>query len=174
LRELKLEHQQGIDAHEAFRVNVEAKESARALEASSFDIKKQALVAEHQLALKQNEASQKSRLAQLEREIQRAKADLDDAREENERLTLALESGSGLPDDIKSRSNQEKAYLYEEEPKQTREERKAEFAELASTRPEVEPEESQPSEPTSTEQPTTTTQESAVTTESSGGDETAF
>jgi chromosome segregation ATPase len=131
LRELKLEHQQAVETHEAFRTHVEAKESARTLETSSFEIKKQALQAEHQLALRQSQAAQNSKIAQLERELARVRGDLDDAREENERLTLALESGGGLPDDVKSARNQSKAYLYDDEPKQSRAERKAERAELA-------------------------------------------
>jgi chromosome segregation ATPase len=129
LRELKLEHQQAVDTHEAFRAHVDAKESARTLEASSFEIKKQALVAEHQLALRQGQAAQNSKIAQLERELARVKGDLDDAREENERLTLALESGGGLPDDVKASRNQ--SSFYDDEPKQSRAERKAERAELA-------------------------------------------
>jgi len=63
--------------------------------------------------------------------LSRVKGDLDDAREENERLTLALETGGGLPDDVKSSRNQSTAYLYEDEPKQSKQERKAERAELA-------------------------------------------
>jgi myosin heavy subunit len=143
LRELKLEHQQAVDTHEAFRAHVDAKESARTLEASSFEIKRQALVAEHQLALRQGQAAQNSKIAQLERELSRIRGDLDDAREENERLTLALETGSGLPDDVKQARKQDTAYLYEDEPKQTRQERKAERAELSaslSAEPEPEPE----------------------------------
>jgi chromosome segregation ATPase len=130
LRELKLEHQQHVDTHEAFRAHVEAKESARTLETSSFEIKKQALQAEHQLALRQAQAGQNSKIASLEREVGRLRADLDDAREENERLTLALESGSGLPDDVKASRKSDTAYLYEDEPKQSRAERKAELASL--------------------------------------------
>jgi len=132
LRELKLEHQQHVDTHEAFRAHVDAKESARTLETSSFEIKRQALVAEHQLALRQGQAAQNSKIAQLERELSRVRGDLDDAREENERLTLALETGSGLPDDVKSRKP-DTSYLYEDEPKQTRQERKAERAELSAS-----------------------------------------
>jgi len=148
LRELKLEHQQAIETHEGFRVNVEAKESSRSLEASSFEIKKQSLVAEHQLSVKQAQSTNNARISQLEREIQKAKDELDNTRDENERLTLALESGSGIPEDVKARSAN--AYLYEDEPKQTREERKKEFEELASSKPEIEQEPTQePTESTS-------------------------
>jgi len=161
-RELKLEHQQAIDTHEAFRVNVEAKESSRTLEASSFEIKKQSLVAEHQLSLKQAQATNNSRIQQLERDIQRGKQELDQTNEENERLTLALESGSGLPNDVKSRSAT--SYLYDDEPKQTREERKAEFAELSASKPEIEPEET-PTTTESQETPTTESQETTTITE---------
>jgi len=160
-RELKLEHQQAIDTHEAFRVNVEAKESSRTLEASSFEIKKQSLVAEHQLALKQAQATNNSRIQQLERDIQRFKQELDQTNEENERLTLALESGSGLPNDVKSRSAT--SYLYDDEPKQTREERKAEFAALSASKPEFEPEPTE--QDTTTQQDNTTTQPDITVTE---------
>jgi len=94
-RELKLEHQQAVDTHDAFRAHVDAKESARTLKVSSFEIKRQALVAEHQLGQRQSAAGSNSKIAQLERELSRIRSSLDDAREETERLTLALESGSG-------------------------------------------------------------------------------
>jgi len=116
LRELKLEHQQAVDLHEAFRAHVEAKESARQMETSNWDIKRQALVAEHQLALKQSETGKNARVAQLERELQKVKSELDDAQEEVERLTVALEAGVGLPDDIKaSRSS---SSLLDEQPEE--------------------------------------------------------
>jgi len=92
LRHLKLEHQHAVDLHEAFRAHVEAKESARQMETSGWDIKKQTLTAEHQLALRQTETSKSSRIAQLEREVNKMKVDLDDAHEEIERLTVALEA----------------------------------------------------------------------------------
>jgi len=92
-RELKLEHQQSSDTHDAFRTHVEAKDSARTLEASSFEIKRQALASEHALQLRQAQQSSNSRIAQLERELGRLRSQLDDARDETERLTLALESG---------------------------------------------------------------------------------
>jgi len=92
-RELKLEHQQASDTHDAFRTHVEAKESARTLEASSFEIKRQALSSEHALQLRQAQQSSNSRINQLERELNRLRSQLDDARDETERLTLALESG---------------------------------------------------------------------------------
>jgi len=94
-RELKLEHQQATDTHDAFRSHVEAKDSARTLEHSSFEIKKQALVAEHQLELRQSGAQSRGKIAQLERELHRTRSSLEDAREENERLTVALESREG-------------------------------------------------------------------------------
>jgi len=136
-RELKLEHSQAIDQHEAYRVHVEAKESSKSLETSNFEIKKQSLVAEHQLQLKQAQATNNSRIQQLEREITRSKEDLSKTLEDNERLTLALESGSGMPEDMKR-----SAFSYEDDtPAQTREERKKEFEELAAQKVQVEPEE---------------------------------
>jgi len=95
LRHLKLEHQHAVDLHEAFRAHIDAKESARQMENSSWDIKKQTLTAEHQLALRQSETAKNSRIAQLEREVNKMKGELDDAHEEIERLTVALEAGAG-------------------------------------------------------------------------------
>lgn len=94
LRELKLEHQQAVDLHEAFRAHVEAKESARQMETSNWEIKRQALIAEHQLALKQSETGKNAKVAQLEREVQKIKSELDDCHEEIDRLTNALEAGT--------------------------------------------------------------------------------
>jgi len=91
-RELKSEHQQTVDTHEAFRSHVEAKESARTLEANSYEVKRQAIASEHALALRQSQASSTSKISQLERELSRIRSSLDDAREENERLALALEN----------------------------------------------------------------------------------
>jgi len=114
---------------------VEAKESSKSLETSNFEIKKQSLVAEHQLQLKQAQATNNSRIQQLEREITRSKEDLSKTLEDNERLTLALESGSGMPEDMKR-----SAFSYEDDtPVQTREERKKEFEELAASKPQIEP-----------------------------------
>jgi len=153
-RELKLEHSQAIDQHEAYRVNVEAKESSKSLETSNFEIKKQSLVAEHQLQLKQAQATNNSRLQQLEREIARSKEDLSKTLEDNERLTLALESGSGMPEDMKR-----SAFSYEDDtPVQTREERKKEFEELAASKPQIEPEETT----TTTTEPDTLSSEQPV------------
>jgi chromosome segregation ATPase len=91
LRELKLEHQQAVDLHEAYKAHVEAKESARTQESGTWDIKKQAMAAEHQLGIRQSETSKNGRIAQLEREVAKLKIELEDAQEEVERLTLALE-----------------------------------------------------------------------------------
>jgi len=111
--------------------------------------------------LKQAQATNNSRIQQLERDIQRAKQELDQTNEENERLALALESGSGLPNDVKSRSAT--SYLYDDEPKQTREERKAEFAVLSASKPEIEPEPTE--QDTATQQDNTTTQPDITVTE---------
>jgi len=119
LRELKLEHTQSVETHEAFRAHVDAKESARTLETSSFEIKKQALQAEHQLALRQSQAAQNSKNAQLERQLLKLQSEVDDLREENERLSLALESGGGGAETKSSRN----AYLYEDEPREPRQPR---------------------------------------------------
>jgi len=71
---------------------VEAKESARTLEANSFEVKRQALASEQALTLRQSQAQAKSKISSLERELARIRSNLDDAREENERLALALEN----------------------------------------------------------------------------------
>jgi len=91
-RELKSEHQQHVDTHDAFRSHVEAKESARTLEANSFEIKRQALVSQHALALRQSQGASNSKIAQLERELSRIRSNLEEAREENERLTITIEN----------------------------------------------------------------------------------
>lgn len=104
LRELKLEHQQAVDLHEAFKAHVEAKESARTQESSNWDIKKQAMAAEHQLGLRQSETTKNGRIAQLEREVAKLKIELEDAQEEVERLTLALEGSERGVDSSKAAS----------------------------------------------------------------------
>jgi len=121
LRELKLEHQQAVDLHEAFRVHTEAKESSRQMEGSNWEIKKQAIAAEHQLGLRQSETGKNARIGQLEREVQKLKVELEDAQEEVERLTVALEAGVGLPDDIKASRG---GSLLDDEEKTERRERK--------------------------------------------------
>jgi predicted RNase H-like nuclease (RuvC/YqgF family) len=52
------------------------------------------MAAEHQLGLRQSETSKNGRIAQLEREVAKLKIELEDAQEEVERLTLALDGGS--------------------------------------------------------------------------------
>jgi len=147
LRELKLEHQQAIDLHEAFRAQMDAKESARTLETSSFEIKKQSLQAEHQLTLRQSQAASNSKISSLEREIAKVKNELDDAREENERLTLALESGSGVPDDVKAQ--RDRSYLYADlEEKPVRSQRQPRSTPASTTTTEPEPVSASPSEST--------------------------
>jgi len=105
LRELKLEHQQAVDLHEAFKAHVEAKESARTQESSNWDIKKQAMAAEHQLGLRQSETAKNGKIAQLEREVAKLKIELEDAQEEVERLTLALEGSERGVDSSKAASS---------------------------------------------------------------------
>jgi len=95
LRELRTEHSQGVEAHEAYRAHIEAKEAARAAEASNWEIKRQTLAAEHQLALRQVEAEKNSRIAQLERELSKLKDELNDAMEEIESLSAELGGGGG-------------------------------------------------------------------------------
>jgi len=95
LRELRTEHTQAVEMHEAYRAHTEAKEAARAAEASNWEIKRQTLAAEHQLALRQVEAEKASRIAQLERELSKVKDELNDAMEEIENLSAELGGGGG-------------------------------------------------------------------------------
>jgi len=142
LRELKLEHTQSVETHEAFRAHVDAKESARTLETSSFEIKKQALQAEHQLALRQSQAAQNSKNAQLERQLLKLQSEVDDLREENERLSLALESGGGA----ESKSRNANAYLYEDEPREPRQPRQPKTETRSEPAPEPTPSEETPTQ----------------------------
>jgi myosin protein heavy chain len=91
IRELRAEHQQAVDLHEAFRAHVEAKEAARSAEASGWDIKKKSLGGEHSLSLHQLESEKNARISQLERELLKVKDELNDALEEIESLTAGLE-----------------------------------------------------------------------------------
>jgi len=68
------------------------KKAQKKLEANSFEIQRQALASQHALALRQIQAASKSKIAQLEREVARIRSALDDAHEENERLSVAIES----------------------------------------------------------------------------------
>jgi len=68
------------------------KKAQKKLEANSFEIQRQALASQHTLALRQSQATSKSKIAQLEREVSRIRSALEDAHEENERLSVALES----------------------------------------------------------------------------------
>jgi len=68
---------------------VEAKESALKLEANSWEIKRQQLVSEHALKLRQSQTQSNTKIAQLERELSRIRSQLEDAHEENERLVVS-------------------------------------------------------------------------------------
>jgi myosin heavy subunit len=91
LRELRTEHQQAVHTHDAFRAHVEAKEAARQSEASGWDVKKKSLSSEHSLALRNVEAEKTARIAQLERELTKAKGELNDALEEIETLNAGID-----------------------------------------------------------------------------------
>jgi len=95
LRELRSEHTQAVEVHEAFRAHTEAKEAARQAEASNWEIKKQSLQAEHKLTLRQVEVEKNARIAQLERELHKVKDELNDAMDEIEKLSEAVASGGG-------------------------------------------------------------------------------
>jgi len=90
VRELKSKYKQSVDLHEAFRQHVEAKDAARQMESSGWDIKKQALAAEHKLALSRLEQQHLHKQAELESQIERLQSDLQDSQQHvkdlNERL----------------------------------------------------------------------------------------
>jgi hypothetical protein len=96
LRELRADHAQAVELHEAFKAHIEAKEAARATEAANWELKKKALAAEHKLAVRHVEVEKNARIAHLEREIAKAKDDLGDAQEEVERLTEEVGAGGDL------------------------------------------------------------------------------
>jgi len=79
VRELKSKLHQATELHEAYKQHVESKEAARSTESSGWDIKRTALASEHQLELKRASGAQASRIAQLEGELERVKADLEHA-----------------------------------------------------------------------------------------------
>jgi len=54
VRELKAKLHQASDIHEAYKQHVESKEAARSTETSGWDMRKQALLSEHQLELKKS------------------------------------------------------------------------------------------------------------------------
>jgi Tfp pilus assembly protein FimV len=87
LRELRAEHLQATDLHDAFKTHIEAKDSARSAKAANWEVKRKAMQAEHQLALRHLTAEKNQRIAQLEREIHKAKDELADAHEEIEKLS---------------------------------------------------------------------------------------
>jgi len=77
VRELKAKLHQASDIHDAYKQHVESKEAARSTETSGWDMRKQALLSEHQLELKKASGAQGNRIAQLEAEVERLKAELE-------------------------------------------------------------------------------------------------
>jgi len=77
VRELKAKLHQSSDIHDAYKQHVESKEAARSTETSGWDMRKQALLSEHQLELKKASGAQANRIAQLEAEVERLKAELE-------------------------------------------------------------------------------------------------
>jgi chromosome segregation ATPase len=96
VRELKSKLHQEKEMHEAYKQHIESKEAARSTESSGWDIRRQALQSEHQLELKKASTAQTSRIAQLEGELERVKADLEHANATIHQLNeqIAEESGS--------------------------------------------------------------------------------
>jgi chromosome segregation ATPase len=87
LRELRAEHSQTTDLHDAFKTHIEAKDSARSAKAANWEVKRKAMQAEHQLAVRHLTAEKNQRISQLEREIHKVKDELADAHEEIEKLS---------------------------------------------------------------------------------------
>jgi len=110
-RELKAKLHQEKELHEAFKQHVESKEASRSTESSGWDMKKQALHSEHQLELKRASGAQSSRIAQLEKELEHVKADLDHANSTIQQLNeqIAEEGGSSYSAPKSSRHEEKKA-----------------------------------------------------------------
>jgi len=102
VREVKSQLRQQVDIHEAYKQHIESKEAARSTEVSGWDIRKQALLSEHTLETKRNESKHIGRIAQLEAELERLKADY-----ENQKITIQqlneqiAEGGSYEPEPVK-------------------------------------------------------------------------
>jgi len=93
VRELKSKLHQANELHEAYKQHVESKEAARSTESSGWDIKKQALQSEHHLEIKRASTAQSSRIAQLEGELERVKADLEHANAQVQQLNEQIADG---------------------------------------------------------------------------------
>jgi len=91
LRELRAEHQASLDVQDAFKAHTEAKDAARSADVNNFDLKKQSLSAEHTLTLKQQNLAKDARIAQLEKELSKMRAERDDALAEIDALSEGLE-----------------------------------------------------------------------------------
>jgi len=110
LRELKAQLRQQVDIHDAYRQHVETKEAARSTEVSGWDMRKQALVSEHQLEIKRAESKQNSKIAQLEAELERVRADLENSKSQVVQLNEQLREhgGAAEEDDFFTRRSKER------------------------------------------------------------------
>jgi len=95
VREVKSQLRQQVDIHEAYRQHVESKEAARSTEVSGWDIRKQALLSEHSLETKRNESKNLNRIAQLEAELERLKADYENQKMTIQQLNEQIAEGGG-------------------------------------------------------------------------------
>jgi myosin heavy subunit len=107
IRELKAKLHQANELHEAYKSHVDSKEASRSSESSGWDMKKQALISEHQLELKRAQGSQTSRISQLEHELERVKADLDHANSTIQQLNEQIAEDSGSHYEAPKRGRQE-------------------------------------------------------------------
>jgi chromosome segregation ATPase len=108
VRELKAKVHQANELHDAYKQHVESKEAARSTETSGWDMRKQALLSEHQLELKRASGSQSSRISQLESELERAKAELEHANSQIHQLKEQLHEDGGYSSAPTPRHEQKK------------------------------------------------------------------
>jgi len=95
VRELKAKLHQSSELHDAYKQHVESKEAARSTETSGWDMRKQALLSEHQLELKRASGAQSSRISQLESELERVKAELEHSNAQVQQLKEQLHEDGG-------------------------------------------------------------------------------
>jgi len=109
VRELKSKLHQSSELHEAYKQHVESKEAARSTETSGWDMRKQALLSEHQLELKRSSGAQSSRISQLESELERVKAELEHATSQVQQLKEQLHEEGGSYSSTPSRHEEKKS-----------------------------------------------------------------
>jgi len=96
MRELQSQHHQAVELHEAFKAHVEAKEAARSLEQSGWDIKRQSSDAEHKLTFVQMESEYKQRVNQQQAKIDQLTLELEEVHAQFARRDEVLDSDQSL------------------------------------------------------------------------------